>query len=264
MRLFLILIVLFGKSLNILGSTTTRYTQIKSIHEVAGDILYDNEDFWLIFDVDDTLFQGAEALTHTLWLQNTIEGFQQLGLTEQKAWETVLPYWIEIQEMGSVKSIEVAMNTLIKKIQAQGKTLFAYTERPRRTKDLTLKQLESLDIFVSKTAPQANTLPEQLAYHSGVLFAEEYHKGLGLQLFLDALDFSPKKIIYIDNLEENVLRVGDLCVNRGIHYFGITYSAQKYLPPIYLPEISKIQYTFSKKLLSNEAAALLLRHQLHK
>ncbi|EPJ32026.1 hypothetical protein CP061683_1135A, partial [Chlamydia psittaci 06-1683] len=55
---------------------TTRYVEVKSIHEIAGDILYDDQDFWLIFDLDDTLLEGAEALTQTVWLQKTIEGFQ--------------------------------------------------------------------------------------------------------------------------------------------------------------------------------------------
>ncbi|AGW40026.1 hypothetical protein CPE3_0698 [Chlamydia pecorum P787] len=257
-----ILWIFLAVSLNLYGSTS-RYAQVKSIHEVAGDILYDPEEFWLIFDLDDTLFQGAEALTHSKWLHHTLEGLLHHGVTKQEAWETLVPYWLELQEMGSVKSIETAINILIQRIQEQGKPVFAYTERPRRSKDLTLRQLQAVHLSLSPTAPKVAALPDSLIYEAGVLFAEEYNKGLGLKLFLDSLDSLPKKIIYIDNLKENVLRIGELCKNRGISYFGITYTAQQFLPPVYLPEIAKVQYTFSKKLLSNEAAALLLRHQMH-
>ena len=81
----------------IVGHTavTTRYVEIKSIHEVAGDILYDPSDFWLILDLDDTLLEGAQALTQFLWLQKTLIGLQQLGFTENEAWNTAYPYWLE-------------------------------------------------------------------------------------------------------------------------------------------------------------------------
>ncbi|ANH78826.1 DUF2608 domain-containing protein [Candidatus Chlamydia sanziniae] len=239
------------------------YIEVKSIHQVAGDILHDKADFCLILDLDDTLLQGGEALSHSLWQQKTIEQFQKLGLTEREAWETVTPYWIEIQHMGSVKPIEPTMSLLISKLQDQGKAIFAYTERPKTTKDLTLKQLQAVSVSLEATAPQLKlSLPDQLLYHSGVLFSEELHKGPGLQCFLEGLILLPKKIIYIDNNKENVMRIGELCRNYGIVYFGIIYKAQQFSSPIYLPEIAKIQYTYSKKLLSNDAAALLLRHQM--
>ncbi|WP_041468065.1 DUF2608 domain-containing protein [Chlamydia felis] len=242
---------------------TVRYVEIKSIHEIAGDILYDSSDFWLILDLDDTLLEGAQALTHSLWLQKTIEGFQELGLAEREAWESIYPYWEGFQEKGSVKLIENAMQLLITRVQEKKKTLFAYTERKHSSKNVTLQQLKSLGLSLDSTAPVVTTpLPKSLLFASGVVFGEELHKGPGLQLFLDAIQAHPEKIIYIDNLKENVLRIGELCKLKKISYLGITYTAQKFLPPVYTPEISKVQYTYSQKLLSNEAAALLLRHQM--
>ncbi|WP_348662938.1 DUF2608 domain-containing protein [Chlamydia vaughanii] len=244
-------------------SETFRYAEVKSIHEIAGDILYDSSDFWLVFDLDDTLLEGGEALTQTLWLKKTAEGFQQLGLSENEAWDTVYPYWESFQEKGSVKAIENAMQILITKVQESKKTLFAYTERKLSSKEITLKQLKSLDLVLSPTAPQIPTiLPEGILFSSGVLFGNELHKGPGLQFFLDITHSHPEKIIYIDNDKQNVLRIGELCKSKKISYFGITYLAQKFLPPIYIPEISKVQYTYTQQLLSNEAAALLLRHQM--
>ncbi|SYX09192.1 Protein of unknown function (DUF2608) [Chlamydia poikilotherma] len=245
------------------SSETTRYVEVKSIHEIAGDILHDSSDFWLILDLDDTLLEGAQALTQSLWLQKTIEGFQQLGLSEYEAWETTYPYWEEFQKKGSVKTIENALQILITKIHEKKKTLFAYTERKFSSKNITLQQLKSLNLELESTAPTIPThLPKGILFASGVLFGEELHKGPGLQLFLDTIEAHPEKIIYIDNHKENVLRIGELCKLKNISYLGITYKAQKFLPPIYIPEISEVQYTYSQKLLSNEAAALLLRHQM--
>ena len=249
----------------IVGHTavTTRYVEIKSIHEAAGDILYDPSDFWLILDLDDTLLEGAQALTQFLWLQKTLIGLQQLGFTENEAWNTAYPYWESIQDKGSVKTIESAMLTLISRLQEQGKTVFAYTERQRSAEEITIKQLKSLDItLLSSAPPTPQTLPPNIFFSSGILFGGELHKGPGLQFFLNAINTCPEKIIYIDNDKHNVLRIGELCKSKKISYFGITYTAQKFSLPIYFPEISKVQYTYAQKLLSNEAAALLLRHQM--
>lgn len=149
----------------IVGHTavTTRYVEIKSIHEVAGDILYDPSDFWLILDLDDTLLEGAQALTQFLWLQKTLIGLQQLGFTENEAWNTAYPYWESIQDKGSVKTIESAMLTLISRLQEQGKTVFAYTERQRSAEEITIKQLKSLDItLLSSAPPTPQTLPPNI------------------------------------------------------------------------------------------------------
>ncbi|VVT42961.1 hypothetical protein BOKEGFJH_00487 [Chlamydia avium] len=242
---------------------TIRYVEVKSIHEIASDVLYDTSDFWLIIDVDDTLLEGAQALTQFLWLQETIIGLQQLGFTENEAWNTAYPYWESIQEKGSVKTIEAALPLLISRLQEQGKTVFAYTERQHSTEEITIKQLKSLDInLVSSAPPVPETLPPNISFSSGVLFGGELRKGPGLQFFLGLMNTYPEKIIYIDNDKQNVSRIGELCKSKKISYFGITYLAQKFSPPIYLPEISKVQYAYEKKLLSNEAAALLLRHQM--
>ncbi|EPP34723.1 HAD super, subIIIB family protein [Chlamydia ibidis] len=246
----------------LLSTESFRKVEVKSIHEVAGDILFDTTNFWLILDIDDTLLEGAEALTHSMWMTKTIEGFQQLGFSEQESWETTYPYWLEFQEKGSVKPIEPAMKLLIEKIQEKGQPCFAYTERRKETQAITLKQLASVQIQFKPNLNLPDQLPTSILFASGILFGNEIHKGRGLSLFLDALTIHPEKIIYVDNDYYNVVRVGELCKSRNISFFGIVYRAQKFFPPIYLSEIAKIQYTYSKKLLSNEAAALLLRHQM--
>ncbi|SPN74138.1 Protein of unknown function (DUF2608) [Chlamydia serpentis] len=246
-------------------NASCRYAEVKSIHEVAGDILYEEEEFWLILDLDDTILEGGEALSHSTWKNKTIEGLQKKGISQQEAWEAVFPFWLEVQEMGTVKPIESSIFLLIEKIQKQGKVAFAYTERLKKSKETTLKQLGTLNVSLTATAPQPQLpLPKNLLYTSGILFGEESHKGPALDLFLQSFTPLPSKIIYIDNEKENILRIGDLCKKYGIAYFGITYKAAQVLPPVYFDNIAQVQYNYSRKLLSNEAAALLLRHRMDK
>ena len=261
MRFWLVLVFLcFSQT----SEASQRIVTVKTIHEVASDILYDETDYWLIFDVDDVLFEGAEALSHSLWFERSIQGMRTLGTSEQEAWETLYPEWLAIQRQGSIRQIEAAIPLLITKVQNLGKTVFAYSERKLCAQDITMEQLASLNLSFEKALLPNTNLPPTISFTKGVLFGSEIHKGPALQLFLDAQTALPKRIIYIDNEKYNVLRIGEVCKQKNISYLGIVYTAAKYLPPIYLPDIAKVQYTFRQKLISNEAAALLLRHRLDK
>lgn len=237
--------------------------EIQSLHEIATDLIYDSEDYWLIMDLDDVLLEGNEALSHSLWLQRTVDGLKQLGLCEQEAYDVTYPCWIEFQEKGSVKLIEKDFPCLLAKLTETGHTSFVYTERPQKIKELTHKQLSSLNIHLKH--PQISLtyeLPESMSFSSGILFGGELHKGPALQHFFNCVDVLPKKVIYIDNDEKNVSCIEELCLSKKISYLGIVYRAQKLSPSVYQPELAKIQYIFAQKLLKNEAAALLLRHGL--
>lgn len=238
-----------------------RLIEVQSLHEISTDLLYDPTDYWLITDLDDVLLEGNEALTHSLWLQRTIDGFKKLGISEQEAYEVTYPCWVEFQEKGSVKLIEKDFPCLLSKLTEAGRTLFVYTERPQNIEELTHKQLSSLNINLKHPSISfVYDLPESMKFSSGILFSGELHKGPALQHFFSCTRDLPKKVIYIDNDEKNVLRIEELCLSKKISFLGIVYRAQKLFPPVYQPELAKIQYTFAQKILKNEAAALLLRH----
>lgn len=48
----------------------------------------------------------------------------------------------------------------------------------------------------------------------------------------------------------------------GIDCIGVHYTAINYVEKIYFPEIAEFQHKFLKKIMSNEAAALLMEHGL--
>jgi Protein of unknown function (DUF2608). len=246
------------------SEASQRIVTVKTIHEIASDILYDDTNYWLIFDVDDVLFEGAEALSHSSWFERSVQGMRALGTSEKDAWEVIYPEWLAIQRQGSIKQIETAIPLLITKVQNQDKIVFAYSERQLCAQNVTLEQLAAINVSFEKPNLPHASLPPSIGFTKGVLFGSEIHKGIGLQLFLDAQPDLPEKIIYIDNEKYNVMRVGEVCSQKNIPYLGIIYTASKYRSPTYLPDIAKVQYLFRQKLLSNEAAALLLRHRLDK
>lgn len=60
-------------------------------------------------------------------------------------------------------------------------------------------------------------------FKDGVLLTHHWPKGECLQLFLNRLSYKPKKIFFVDDLESNILSVGDTCKHMGIDYQGVHY-----------------------------------------
>ncbi|MDR0756069.1 MAG: DUF2608 domain-containing protein [Puniceicoccales bacterium] len=67
-------------------------------------------------------------------------------------------------------------------------------------------------------------------YKNGVLLTHNFSKGRCLGALLKRLNFVPKRIFFVDDLEENVLSVGQLGKELGIDFMGIHYTGFEILP----------------------------------
>ncbi|MDR2769522.1 MAG: DUF2608 domain-containing protein [Puniceicoccales bacterium] len=67
-------------------------------------------------------------------------------------------------------------------------------------------------------------------YKNGVLLTHNFNKGRCLGNLLRRLNFVPERIFFVDDLEENVLSVGQLCRELGIDFMGIHYTGFENLP----------------------------------
>ncbi|WP_213318184.1 DUF2608 domain-containing protein [Chlamydiifrater volucris] len=253
---------------------------IKFLNEISEEVLFSDEKTLVIVGLDNTLFQGAEALSHKDWFTATIIGFTELGLSKEEAWHVVYPYWVEYQKKGSVKLIENVSKTMISRLLEQGKTVLAYTNKAMENRDLVKNQLDSVAVsfyptptafipehdsstsFTEKFLDKAS-LSTGLSF--GVLFAANRTSSADFQkilLFLkEQLAKRPfEKIIFLNDDSQIATAFNQACKNLDIPSLSVTYTALRYQPKIYSPELSKIQHTFTEKLLSNDAAALLLRN----
>ncbi|MDR0393083.1 MAG: DUF2608 domain-containing protein [Puniceicoccales bacterium] len=67
-------------------------------------------------------------------------------------------------------------------------------------------------------------------YKDGVLLTHNFSKGRCLGSLLRRLNRVPERIFFVDDLEENVLSVGQLCKELGIGFMGIHYTGFENLP----------------------------------
>jgi hypothetical protein len=226
-----------------------------------------DEDAWLVVDLDNTVFEGKQALGHTEWFYDKAYVLMNNGMTLEEATKECYPEWIEIQKVCPVKSVEPDFIPAMKVAQQRGIVTMGLTHRQPSLANSTIRQLSSLDWSFYPTAPAKNTFivpsTTPTIYTQGVLFTGEYNKkGEIFVRFLSITGQRPEKVIFIDDKRSHVEDVEKALMEQGIECIGIHYRAIEYAEKVYYPEVAEFQRKFLSVIMSNEAALLLMEHGL--
>ncbi len=225
-----------------------------------------DEQTWFLVDLDNTLFQGAQALGHCLWFYDQIEECLEQGMSRNEAIHQCYHCrdgWIRTQQIGRVKPLEEDFVPSIHALQQRGIVVMGFTHRHPPVAEATVRQVTSLGVDFTLTAPHQESFvmaaQHPMLYQTGIFFASDYNKkGDVLLPFLDKLEQRPKKIVFIDDKKKNVEELEAPLAKEGIEYIGVYYTAIDYAEKVYDPAIAKFQSKFLDQILSNEAATLLM------
>ena len=226
-----------------------------------------DEATWIVVDLDNTVFEGKQALGHTEWFYDKAYALMDKGMTLEEATRECYPEWIEIQKVCPVKPVEAAFIPALKNAQQQNIVTMGLTHRQPSLADSTIAQLGSLDFSFQPTAPFKNTFvvpsPTRTIYKEGVLFTGEYNKkGEIFIRFLSLIGQKPKKMIFIDDKRSHVEDVERAATEQGIECIGVHFRAIEYAEKVYYPEVAEFQRKILKTIISNEAALLLMQSGL--
>lgn len=221
------------------------------------------EDFpphaWILLDLDNTVYEGGEALGHAGWFYQEVGRRMDEGMSHEQALEDFYPLWIASQAINSVKPLEDELIDLIKVWQAEGRTVFAVTHRTPLLHDATLRQVRSLGICFDPSAPYSGSLTfegdaQTSIYNEGVLFVgDKNSKAEVLQRFFQRIGQTPGAVVFVDDKKANSLDLELAFKPMGIEYLGIFYTAFE-RSTVYDPNLAEIQYPFLNGIMSNELA----------
>ncbi|MCE2983498.1 MAG: DUF2608 domain-containing protein [Parachlamydia sp.] len=183
------------------------------------------EDCWFLVDLDNCLFEGAQALGHANWFYDELQKRMEAGMARDEAIHDFYPHWIKTQALCKVKPIEEQFVTFLLQLQNKGITIMGLTHRQPLVADSTAKQVDSLGVNFLTTAPSqdAFALPTKTPtlYYKGILFVGDYNKKIDLfEKFLSKIGKKPRKIVFIDDKRKNVEELETLTL-QGIEYTGI-------------------------------------------
>lgn len=99
-----------------------------------------DEETWLVVDLDNTVFEGKQALGHTEWFYDKAYALMKDGMTLEEATRKCYPEWIEIQKVCPVKPIEAAFIPAFRSAQQRKTIIMGLTHRQPTLADSTICQ----------------------------------------------------------------------------------------------------------------------------
>lgn len=225
-----------------------------------------DQETWLLVDLDNCMFQSAQALGHANWFYDVLEQKLNEGISRDVAIAEFYPHWVKTQKFCKVKPLEPNFVPTLVLLQKKGVVIMGLTHRQPMVAESTLKQISSLGFDFQLTAPSKEefTLPSNspVLYTGGVLFVGDYNKKLDFfEAFLNKIGRRPTKIVFIDDKRKNVDEL-EVFSSKGIDYTGVHYTAIDYATPIYRRDIANFQMKFLDQIMSNEAAMILMENRV--
>lgn len=194
-----------------------------------------------IFDVDDVLVTQTDQIFRAErreYFKKIMKEFQQRYTKEQ------IDKLISIIMLESpVEIVDPKIIRIIQTLQIKNVPVMALTALSTRTFknkysfiDWRIDELKKIGISFKDS--WKNFKPKHFfnfktqnvpAFKDGILFSSGNPKGEVLEVFLNHINFRPKKIIFVDDHYENLKNVEYFCSKNNIDYLGFEYTAAKEL-----------------------------------
>jgi hypothetical protein len=224
--------------------------EVSNLESFKNEIKTFNSQTLVIFDVDETLITPKEALFRASKEQLPAE-YQQLReyfgdlrtlLKDEllKDWKEV---WISrILAHRQYQLMDKELPALIHKLQNLGIITIALTQMKSgcfgiipSIENWRSHQLKEFDIDFSQASslyfPLSFNLEESKpSFKQGILFTDKSSKGETLALWLEAVEWIPNLIVFIDDYLPNLKSVENLTLNKEISFIGFHYHAKDLIP----------------------------------
>ncbi len=231
-----------------------------------------NRNSLLLFDVDATLIVPNDAI-----LKPKGKSFFEKLVADY----TDRDLFREIRMKAPHSVVDSRSVDFIRMLQKRQVPILALTAAPAKVKGLEgagnwrVDELRQFGFDFQNSLPQDNciTLPKSEQYQQspmfklGVLYSSFHPKGDVLIAFLQHLNLSPEKIIFVDDELKHVQSVISCLDKAGIQCVGIHYIAANEMPCDLNPQLARFQVSFFAEndvwLSDKEGLSILFDHPEH-
>ncbi|MCX5922864.1 MAG: DUF2608 domain-containing protein [Candidatus Dependentiae bacterium] len=240
----IIIVALAAFGIHFLTQKTTtglNIKEIKSYAQVVGEMATADPQTLILFDTDETLVTSPDVfardypLPPSFIIQGILKHPSLLFKKNREQLESL------IMTHAQRKLIDPLVIELINSLKSKGCTVLVLTQFRTRPYGIVTdpvknryEMLKNFGVELSLTYPdfKFTTLPSKGGgypeLHNGILFANELTKGQALEGFLDHFKIRPSKVILFDDMEKNLISVGNLCKKLNIPFQGYLYLAKKH------------------------------------
>lgn len=244
----------------VLFSFTSLFSQILEIKNIKEIKKHLNKYELIIFDLDNTIMEPIQQLGSDQWFYHQMKKHEMCGLDKSKALDATLKDWYEIQAITKVKFVEKDIKNILENLQKKNFIVMGLTTRGYSFSLAAIKQLDSLKVDLSKTAPIKENLyfENGVLYKKGILFAKGMDKGRVLDQFLKKINFIPKSVVFIDDKVKHLNEVDKFCENLKIKFLGLRYGYLDEKIKNFQVLICDRQHKNFKNILSDEEAKKMI------
>lgn len=190
---------------------TNKIKEIGSIKSIPFEV---PPNYWVLFDLDNTVMESALQLGGDQWfsymLQHTLPAAQKF----------VFALYYTLQHYIPVQASEPAIPAMINALQDRGVRVFALTARSQRIHDITQQQLQRIGIDFSRFD---HALCSDTHYFSGIICCDGKPKAEGFSLFLDQCTEQPSGVLMFDDKNPHLIGIEALAQQRAFDFLGWRY-----------------------------------------
>jgi hypothetical protein len=195
--------------------------ECSSIQEVIADA---QPGTLVIFDIDNTLLHPCQMLGSDEWFQYYVKKKERQLHNYEEALNQAVDILHSVYCSTRVKPMEACTVEVVHALQNQGLNVIGLTSRSSTVAGVTIRQLASIGIDLSVTAPSQASfsfagLSETLYFH-GVVFTKGKSKKNALSAFFEQLSWCPKRILFIDDGKKHIDELSTY-ENEGFEFVGL-------------------------------------------
>jgi len=223
-----------------------------------------NKDILVILDIDNTLIEPVQELGTDQWFYHRLQEYIAKGLNSAEALDITLAEWHAIQSITKMQLVEKQIDETVAHMQKNGYTIMGLTTRGLSLSTRTVEQLHSVGVNLTKTAPTQEEIffkngLHYVLFRGGALFTAATHKGKALFTFLDAIDYKPKSVVFINDKATHLREVEVACIEKGIPFIGLRYGYTDERVKNFRKDIADIQFEHFGHILSDKSAENILK-----
>lgn len=206
----------------------------------------------LVLDIDNTILRPITHLGSDQWFYAMVAKKESEGLSHFEAVNATLPLWFIIQESVDIIPVESITPSIIADLQKRGVTVIALTARSLTVAHRTVQQLQSIGINLSSNLPHECPIKygddQPALYIDGIIFVGNHDKGEVLAYWLSQINYTPKKVIFVDDKLKNIHSVEKAINKCGYPFIGLRYGyLDEYIKTIDINQVEKEYKSFIHK-----------------
>lgn len=246
----------FGLSLFVIQSNNIFF--IKSFKEAREELENADKDTWVLFDIDQTLLISKDQ---NFWPKNYALYAERISAIEQELYASITPEQCKILKSKRYLNqeqqvIEKEIVHSIQLLQERGVKVLGLTARVTGSygviqsfPTLTSSQLKINGIDFNKFRISHVILDQLPAYEGsypiffeGTISTNRMCKADVLNAFIDLVQDEPSRILFFDDIFENVAQVANAMTLRGIQFKGYVYQGANLLECSFNENILKLKH----------------------